>query len=340
MKKNRQSDIKNNIKKDKKKSPFGPSTKKELHNQAAGGVRSEYGPTERSTAAQIRASGQRQKDIGGWYGQLGDQQNQAATATDASYAAANAAMQANLNAAAQASQTQQGQIAGQSADFAKLTGADPSAFAPGVQQRASAADQRSIASAALAAPIAQAGGAQAAFQRNVGTNARQEGIHQRLTEGKRQTKIKEDLKALRKERGGKVASAYGEALDREKDRQLERWKTNKAFPLEKAGMAQDERQFQQTQAQDQRENQEDNAPDPGGGSDSGGGREGRRNAMDAGRGFIQANGVPKSPREWAGLQVILENKGEISPSEAAYAVKKLKAKARKRQGMEATPHGR
>lgn len=201
----------------------------------------EYGPLDRTLGSEIRGSRRREQEIGDWFGQLGSSIDQSAQQTDASYGQANAAMLANIEAAQKAAQANQAQIAGGNADFAALTGADPTAFAQGTQEAAAAASQRGLTQAMLAAPIAQAGASQAAHLRNLGLNAGREAIHQRGLEGKRRQKIKQELLAARRERGQKTVERFGEIRDKEADRALERWKVNKAFPLEQAEMAQNAR---------------------------------------------------------------------------------------------------
>src|SRR4051794_31019775 len=235
MKPNRRSQIHGNIKKKDQhgkrpgNSPITmPQTPAELHKQAASAAQAEYDPTIRQIKGDIRASGHRQQDIGSWYDQLGSQINQSAAATAAATAAANAAMAAQVNGAAQSSQANQAAIAGQNADFAKLTGADPSAFAQTTQQGAAAAQQRQLMGAALSAPIAAAGANQTAFLGNQANSARSDEIYQHLQERKRTQSMKQDLGAARKERASKVVANLGEMRQQVFDNRLKK----QAFGLE------------------------------------------------------------------------------------------------------------
>ncbi|HEY6026189.1 MAG TPA: hypothetical protein VIV09_04745, partial [Pseudolabrys sp.] len=91
--------------------------------------------------------------------------------------------------------------------------------------------------------------------------------------------------------------------------------------------AQDERASRRTARSNartnRREEREAKRQERGEGGSSGG-NEGVHNALSAGNAFIHAHHVPRTAKEWSGLQVILEEKPEISPSEAAAAVRRLR----------------
>lgn len=357
MKPNRRSQIHGNLKK-KSQPPHGrhpgnspitmPQTPAELHKQAASAAQAEYNPTIRQIKGDIRASGQRQQEIGSWYGQLDSTMQRSAAATAAATTAANAAMAAQANGAAASSQADQAAIAGQNADFAKLTGADPAAFAQTTQQAAAAAQQRQLMSAALSAPIAAAGANQAAYLGNQANSARADEIYQHLQERKRTQSMKQDLGAARKERASKVVANLGEQRQQVFDNRLKK----QAFGLEgkeaaeqaahdaasiaatreghrltaassAASTAASERgnniSARNARTAEKKAQWERTHPGKSGG-------EGRGNAVSTGRNLIRQHGAPRSDKEWAELEEAIAKETEVSPSEARAAVAKLKAK--------------
>jgi hypothetical protein len=345
VKPNRANQIKGNIKHPGHTPPgkwLGePMTKPEARHMAGANARAEYNPTIRQIKGQIRGSGQRQQDISGWYNGLTNQINQSAGETANASAAAQAAMQAQMEAAAKSAQGNQAAIAGQNADFAKLVGADPAAFAPGAQTQAAAANQRQLMSAALAAPIAAAGANQVGYFGAQGVNARRDEIAQHLAERKRTLSMKQDLSAARKERGQKAVANFGELRQNEIDNSLKR----KAFGLEKKqtaiGNAQKSRELSVAQSKEAREvaeNAEENRRKNEAQRNEnvktkregkkGGKTQSERNEVKAGKenalatvhSFVQAHGLPKSSAAKAELEREVAKESEVSPAEAAWAV--------------------
>jgi hypothetical protein len=346
VKKQRNQQIKKNLKHPDAKRGMGQTksgnvtgwgqTPQEAHHAAGARAQTEYRPTERALGAEVRASGTR------------PQNTQAATETDASYNAANAAMQANIAAAAKAAEQSNAGVAGQNAEFAKLTGADPTAFAPSVQEGQAAAAQRSLTNVALSAPIAQAGASQAAYLRNTGINARHEGIYQQGQEIKRRLKIKQDLAAARKERSQKTEANYAETAENERNRNLERWKVNKAFPLEQASAALDARDTAHDNATADRNaaTAERNAATTERNSRNSGGltpsqqREARQDHKSA---YTMAQSLyesakkkPHSPQEWASWVVLVTQEAGVPASVAKAAVNRLKKKVNTQKSQPTT----
>lgn len=318
---------KGNRKQGSERSLSAPMNRGEARKEAWNATKPEYGPTIRTAEGMKRGSVERQKNIGEWFQGLGNTIDQTATATDASYGQANAALLAHMNAAQQAAAQSQGQIAQNNQAMTALTGADPSLTAPSLQEGAAAANQRNIAGAALAAPIAQAGASQAAYLRNTGINSQREGISQKLGEAKRRDTIIEDIAALRKEQGEKANARFGELREGERDYKIQL----RAFPeAEKDRQLQREESAASNSYRD-RELDIREGEQGGGNGDRRERREGFRGAMNAGKNLIAANGVPKTKQEWAGLQALLEDKSEISPQEAAQVVRRLKRQYRRKE---------
>jgi hypothetical protein len=356
VKQSRRQQIKNNLKggqgKGRGRHPGNssftePLTPKQAHHIAASETRSEYAPAIRAAKQEAAGSGARQQQIGEWFGGLGDQINQAAQATDASYGQANAALLAHMQAAQNAAQATQGQIVQGNAATAQLTGADPSLFQKTNAEGAAAANQRAMTESALAAPIAQAGASQAAYLRNTGINAGRESIQQRGLESKRRQKIKEDLTALRKERAQKTVGNFNELRNQERDYGIQL----RAFPQKEKEMAQDaregaatrrldEEQFHETQrhnragehntaVDNQRAERERREQKKHGGltpSEQRDRQEGRQNAWAQANALYRSEPPPKSSAEWAKFQAHLAQEEGISPQEAQWAVKRLRRK--------------
>lgn len=342
MTQSRRDEIKKNVKGGKKQKHPGhtsltePLTPKQAHHIAASEARAEYGPVVNAIKGEREGSKAREKQIGEWFGQLGTQANEAAQATDASYAAANNSLLAHGAAGAAAAQGMQGQIAGQNAQLANLTGADPSLFAPIAAEQAGAAGQRQITNQALAAPIAQAGASEAGFLRGSGLNARREGIQQRMAESKRRQKIKQDLTSARKERAQKTVGNFHGIRGEERDYSIQQ----RAFPLKEKELAAsteqaaaDRRLEEEKFGESQRHNRA-TEKNSAAGNESGGGltpaekqdaREGRKNAMTTVRNlYTAAKKPPQTPQEWAAFTQLVAQEEEISPTEAQWAVKRFR----------------
>jgi hypothetical protein len=338
-----------------------PLTTPQARHMAGAEARAEYGPTIRAAKGDLRGSQARQKQIGEWFGGLGSQIDQAAQATDASYAQANNALLAHAKAAADAAIQSQGQIAQSNASLAQLTGADPSLMAPSLQEGAAAAGQRAIANQALAAPILQAGASQAGYLRSTGVNARREGIQQRQNESKRAQKIKEDLTALRKERAQKAVGNFHDIRGEERDYGIQR----KAFGLERQNSAREaqegaleraekqgeraedrsqqrkENRFKQRELNEDREARREDRRHGGlTPSERRDRQEGRRNAAVTARNLYKAaEKPPQTNSEWAAFTQLVAQESEISPQEAQWAVKRLRRQMAERNAGTGTAQG-
>jgi len=313
-----------------------PLSTPQARHMAGAEARAEYNPTIRAAKQEAAGSRARQKQIGEWFGGLEGQINQAAQATDASYAQANNALLAHAKAAADAAQASQGQIAQNNLDLTKLTGADPSLTTPSLAEGAAAAGQRAISNEALAAPILQAGASQAGYLRSTGLNARREGIEQRGLESKRRLKIKEDLTALRKERSQKAVGNFRDIRGEERDYGIQR----NAFGLQEKEAAQnarddafDNRIAGRNAATSERNaaTSERNAATSEKTAGGRGGltpsekrqkREGKQNALATVNSLIQANGYPKNRASVAELERIVAEESEVSSAEAKWAVQR------------------
>ena len=364
MKPNRKQQIKNNLKGKKQRGPKNlppesltaslnyPQAKRIANEEA----RAESQPAINAIKSDISGSRNRQHQINEWFQGLGNQIAQSAQATDQSYAAANNALTAHAQAAANAALAQQGQIQAGNQQMIGLTGADASLTAPIEAEGAGAANARQIAFGALSAPIAQAGASQAAYLRNTGINARREGIQQKQNEMRRRDLIKKDLTSART-RQAQLATQnlYGPQGLRNNERD---YRTQRAaFGLEKKTAAQQAANDAANLQLDQANAAQDiadaniknniaqqnantaaknaastayNAHHQGGKdgltpSEQRGVREGKHNAAVTAKNlYTAAEHKPKSDAEWAAFTQLVAQEEEISPTEAQRAVRKLR----------------
>lgn len=191
----------------------GPYTPKQAHKVAAKTVQTEYRPTERQIASEIRGSKKREGEIGDWYSQLEDQyaqgQQSAASAADAANAATAASLQ---QTSANTASLLQG-LAGQDAAFAAQVGGPTNVAGQQKQVEAAAAAERMRA--ALQAPITASRANNVASYGSKRATAALAGIQAHKEEGTRRQKEKSDLRALKGERGSAIAKKVAELREQD-----------------------------------------------------------------------------------------------------------------------------
>jgi len=326
-----------------------PKAKRQAHAEA--GLR--FNPLRESIRAEGRASHQREKDIGNWYGQLEQTMAQGEQQSAAAAAAARAGLQKQMETAQAGSQANQAAIAGQNADFAKLVGANPAAFAPSAQQSAAAASQRDLAQVALSAPIIASGANQAAFLAAQKGNAGRDSIYQRLQENKRGRKIKEDLRRVKGEMGLAQVEGLGKLREGERNYHIQQqafgqkgrqFAAEQGLERQKLGQEARSEAFDRSYKEQKLRNEgrKINREGKGGGltpSQRRTRKESRESAGAATWRTIKANGVPKTPQEWAGLETIVAKEDGVNASQARAAVKRIRAKLRHKSGGTGTAQG-
>lgn len=320
-----------------------PMTEREAMHVAHSEANVAYNPLREKIRGEERGSHQREHELGSFYGQLSNQIGQAGLTAENAQKAASAALQSQLTSAAQASQANQAQIAGGNAEFAKLVGANPAAFAPGTQQAAAAAQQRQLMGVNLSAPVIEGAANQVGYLAGQGVNARHEGIFQRLQEARRGRTIRQDLEKLKREKGAATVEDLNKLREAERNFKVQQeafGQKQHEFNVGQQSAAAEARQkaaeFAAQQGQQGVENQQKNRelnqegykihhPGSSSSSSSGGGMtpEDRSNALAAARAFIGAHGWPKNPAARAELVEKVGDKGEVSPAAAAWAVHRL-----------------
>lgn len=183
----------------------GPYTPKQAHKVAAASVKTEYRPTERQIASEIRGSKKREGEISDWYSDLENQyaqgQQSAASAADAANAATAASLQ---QSSANTSNLLQG-LASRDAAFAAQVGGPTDVAGQQKQVEAAAAAERLRAT--LQAPVIANRAINVASYGSKRATAALAGIQAHKEEGTRRQKEKSDLRALKGERGAAIAKA-------------------------------------------------------------------------------------------------------------------------------------
>lgn len=191
----------------------GPYTPKQAHKVAAATVNTEYLPTERQIASEVRGSKKREGEIDNWYSGLEDQyaagQTSAAQAADA----ANAATAATLQQTSQNTANLLQGLAGQDAAFAAQVGGPTDVAGQQKQVEAAAAAERLRAT--LQAPNIANREINVSSYGSKRATAALAGIQAHKEEGARRSKEQADLRALKGERGAAIAKAVAGLRDQD-----------------------------------------------------------------------------------------------------------------------------
>lgn len=318
----------------------------------------EYNPGIRETREQIKGSRKRQGDLGSWYRQLAADYQGAQNAGSAALNSIEEATGKQLAEAGERSSADQARLASEDAGFSKLVGGPQNTAGLSKIADAGAAAARSQVSLNL--PVEQQ---QANFVGRLGADkaaARLQGIEARLEERGRRDKLKSDLTAQRKEKGAARVSAKSKlleakaaqaaeakklALEEQEARAAERQAaaTQSLAQIEAARKARSEgvenRQEQEriaisrrnakTGEASQEATEKHYAKENRGGltpSERRSKREHAKNAaVEAANLYKAAKKPPKTAADWAAFAHLIAEQSEISPTEAAKAVAKLRA---------------
>jgi hypothetical protein len=187
----------------KKQADFvGPYTPKQAHKVAVKETKTEFAPTERQIASEVRGSKKREGEIDDWYSGLEDQYAQGQQAAASAAQTADAATAASLqSSSANTASLLQGLAANDSA-FAAQVGGPTDAAGQTRQVEAAAAAERMRA--ALAAPLAAGRAIDVAGYTSKRATAALAGIQAHKENAGTRAKERSDLKALKGERGAAV----------------------------------------------------------------------------------------------------------------------------------------
>lgn len=312
-----------------------PLTSQGLRKETRAATNLRFRPLEKEIAGELRASNRRVGEQGDWWQQYLNTVNAGQADTTAAYQAAGAAQQAQMGQASAIDTENTGRLQADAAKSAELRGVAPST-APAEREAAMQA-QRNYLSTAQAGTTALQGATQRGYlneQKRIGVG---QSIASRKEEQRRGRSIMQDRRDVRSERGDYAATKRGELRDKERDYLIQ----NRAFPEAKAERAQQEREgavddarADRTESRQEREFRHEREQDAKGPAKEGArtptqireDKRARRAAAAAGWRTIQANGIPKSRQEWAGLEAIIAQEEGINAAQAHAAAERIKQK--------------
>jgi hypothetical protein len=330
-----------------------PTPKKARH-IAGAEARKEYTPVLRGLKSEVAGSNKREGELKDWYGGL-TAQNQAAqqSAATSSGLAESALTQRLANASASDSSALQAQ-ASQNADLAKLLGGPTNSA--GQAEAAKGAQAVAQQRVALTSPLSAERASYQNYLGQRGISATERGIEAHKAETSRRRKIKEDLRAGKKERGQAVVAnleklregardyviqkqAFGQktkesalgAREAAKDRRLKAREGAAGRSIDEAKLGISEAQLKnetrKTNQAGRKVKREAREAKHGGGLTPTQRRNQKESNQDAAAAVgrtIQANGVPKTPQEWAGLEAIVAKESGVGSRRASEAVRRYK----------------
>lgn len=319
-----------------------------------------YKPILRGLRSEVAGSAKREKDLGDWYGGLTAQNQQAQqSAAASSQAAENSLTQRLANASATDSSALAAQ-ASKNADLAKLLGGPTNTA--GQAEAAKGAQVVAQQRVALTSPLSAERTSYQNYLGQRGISATERGIEARQAESSRRRKIKEDLRAGKKEKGQTVVAnleklregardyaiqkqAFGakgkeaamSARQAAADRRLKAREgaADRSIDVAKLGQGQqkirnEERKISQGNRKLRRESREAKQERGKGGVN--------RKAIAAARnqyeaGTKDAEGNHTGWNSWGELATAVAKESEITPAEARAAVNRIKQKviAKKRR---------
>lgn len=209
-------------------------TNKQLHEETTAATNLAYRPTERSIAAEKRASEGRTKDIGNWWNEYLAQVGAGQAATQGAYAAAAQQTQGLIGTASAVDSGNTAALNAQASQAAAARGQDASAANAATTSTANAAQAtRNAGIAAMGARTAGIGANQYAYlgeKKRIGAGQR---VSSMINQTKRTQKIEQDRTALRKERGEYAAKTLGQKEAEAREILLK----NRGFNFEKESAA-------------------------------------------------------------------------------------------------------
>lgn len=298
----------------------------------------EYRPVLRGLRSEVAGSNKREGELKDWYGGLTAQNQAAQQSAAASSQAAETALTQRLANASASDSANLKDLASKNEATGKLLGTNQ----VGASNAASnAAGATSIAQqrVALTSPLTAERASQQGYLAQRGISATERGIEARKSETSRRRKIKEDLRAGKKERGQAVTAnlerlregardyaiqkqAFGQksresALSARQDAADRRLKAregaaDRAIDIAKVGQGQRKIKNEERKIR----NEEREKPD----DDK---REGRRNASATARSLYDQ----RKWKSWSQLERAVRKESEVSPAEARAAVARLRKRA-------------
>lgn len=339
---------------------------KQLHEETTAATNLAYRPTERSIAAEKRASVQRTKNEGQWWNEYLAQVAGGQAATQGAYQAAAQQTQGIIGAQSAADNAATSALNSEAAQAAAARGQSATAANAATSSTANAAQAtRNAAVGALGAKTAGQGANQYAYlgeQKRIGAGQR---VQAMTTQAKKTASIEQDRTALRKERGEYATKTLGQKQAEAREIKLKK----QAYALEKSSAAasakaeahaaeveykehlaeqrekreernegRTQQQIENERAQKELENEtrKTNREGKTGGrspSEERDTAEGRKNAyVTATNLYKAAKHPPTTPQAWAAFTQLVASEEEISPTEAQWAVERFRARVEAQGG--------
>lgn len=200
----------------------GPTAKKARH-IAGAEARKEYSPVLRGLKSEVAGSKKREGEISNWYGGLTAQNAAAQSSATATSAAQESALTQRLAQAGSQDSSALAAQASKNAELAKQLGGPTNTA--GQAEAAKGAQAVAQQRVALTSPLSAERASYQNYLGQRGVSATERGIEARKAETSRRRKIKEDLRAGKKERGQAVVSNLEKLREGARDYAIQ----NKAF---------------------------------------------------------------------------------------------------------------
>jgi hypothetical protein len=346
-----------------------PPTGRQAGNIARKEAGLEFNPVVRQMRSEARGSQNRERQISDWYDQLRSDYSGAQQSAADAYKTAEGATNSRLAEAGQRGNQAVSDLAAQDQSFAQLVGGPTDA--QGNATRASAQQAADRQAATLTAPLTASGASYVASLGTKRTAAALRAIEAHKEEGERRGKIKQDLAKGKRERGaatvvnleklreGARDYATQQAAFGQKKREAgvsarqsaarigieaanARTSARNAATSERSQGATAHHYKTEAKAARRKERFErrHQGLTPSQQRDA---KQSRQNATATARGLAKAHGMPTTAKEWSQLEAAVRAESEVSPAEAAWAVRRLRRQAKqiaqeKARGPSGAPH--
>lgn len=310
-------------------------TDQQIGKQTRASSRQKFRGLERAVAGEKRASVKRTGEVGNWWQNYLNTVNQGQQDTSAAYSQAAATGQAQIGQASAVDTANTTKLNEEAAKSAASRGA--SAPTAPAEREVAAQAQRNYLAAAQGNATAQMGATQRGYLNEAKRIGVGQSIASRKQEQARTRSIEKDRTEVAKERGAYSTTKRGELEDKGREAQIQR----SAFGLDKQKQSASERENAADRAIAQQNanssTRSSKASARNAATTAKGGltpsekrtiakekREGRmskRGALNTVHSFIVAHGYPESPKARAELEREIRKESEVSPADAAWAVK-------------------
>jgi hypothetical protein len=322
-----------------------PPTQKSINKETRAATNTRYRPLERAEGAELRASRQREKQVGNWWKNYQDIVAQGRAETQAAYGQAAAQGQAFIDQASARDSANTARLQSEANQSAALRGAEPSSEA--ANREAAAQGQRNYLAANTGARIANQGANQFAYLTNEKRIGAGQSISSRREEQRRQRSVEADRKKTRDERGEYATVKRGELHKEARDYLIQRRATaieGREAKLKGRQAAEEARENAEENRRKNEHQQNENTETKRNGKNGGltpseqrtirkehrEQHQANRQAYLRAKEFIKAHGLPKGPEAHSELIEKVEEGDGVGAKEARRAVNRIIAEEKKR----------